>query len=117
MPCRRNGRPFLSGSAGPLIANTLIGLQKEFAAVSRRFSESENKLVRTFAKAVKYPLITAACVDLTNGPNMMMAAISDRDWMFLGAIGVFAVGLLGIIASDPRVQENYKRFQAGKMML
>lgn len=93
---------------GPLMANTLIGFQKEFAAFSEKHSGSPNRLVAKFAQAVRYPLLTAACVDLCNGPNMIMAAVTGRDWMFLGAICVFAVGLLGLIASDPRIQEEYK---------
>lgn len=93
---------------GPLISNTMIGFQKELAAFSQRHSGSQNRLVAKFAQAVHYPLLTAACVDLCNGPNMIMAAVTGRDWMFLGAIFTFAVGLLGLIASDPRIQEEYK---------
>jgi hypothetical protein len=102
---------FVAPLTGPVIANTLIGFQKEIAAFSQNHNDSKNKLVRTFAKAVRYPLLTAACIDLTNGINFVMAAITEKDWMFLGAIGAFALGEFGLIASDPRLQDKYKAFK------
>jgi|GEM_PF-2708999 len=105
---------FFAPLTGPLIANTLIGCQKMFSNFSQKHSDSSNRLVSTFAKAVRYPLLTAACVDLTNGVMMMAMTISNQDWIFLAAIPVFASGLLGIIASDEVIQEKYKNYMESK---
>jgi hypothetical protein len=94
---------------GPLIANTIIGFQKEAAAFSQNHINSENRLVRTFAKALRYPLLTAPIIDLTNGANLIKAAVKEHDMMFVGALLVFAIGELGVISSDTRLQEKHRK--------
>ena len=108
-----NGWRFVAPLTGPLIVNTLIAFQKEVAQFSQAHLNSDSGIKRAFARAGQYPLLASACIDLTNGPNFIMTAITEHDNVFLGAIGVFAVGDLGLIASDQRLQKTHRNYKEG----
>lgn len=90
-------------------ANMLMYFQDELPKMKQKLSGSKNVLLNAFSKVCEYPIVTCALLGTIGVGGLAASAFNSGD-IKLGVIAlVYLAAHTGLGASDPRLQNEFKK--------